>query len=77
MMSAAIPTRNYYAGLPEKPIAIASGATHADIDQMLRLLGRRDKFEIIVAADDVDASKPDPTTYAMAVEIHDLPLLLL
>jgi len=50
------------------PIAIASGATHADIDQMLRILGRRDKFEIIVAADDVAASKPDPTTYAMAVQ---------
>lgn len=50
------------------PIAIASGATHADIDQMLKILGRRDKFEIIVAADDVAMSKPDPTTYAMAVQ---------
>ncbi|MEM1353366.1 MAG: HAD family phosphatase [Planctomycetota bacterium] len=48
------------------PIAIASGATQADIDQMLRLLKRRDRFEIIVAADDVAASKPDPTTYALA-----------
>ncbi|MFN3167867.1 MAG: HAD family hydrolase [Phycisphaeraceae bacterium] len=50
------------------PIAIASGALHADIDQMLNLLNIRDKFEIIVAADDVEHSKPDPTTYAMALE---------
>lgn len=50
------------------PIAIASGATHADIEQMLRLLKIRDRFEIIVAADDVEHSKPDPTTYRMAFE---------
>lgn len=50
------------------PIAIASGAVHADIEQMLRLLDIRDKFDIIVAADDVEHSKPDPTTYAMAFE---------
>lgn len=50
------------------PIAIASGATHADIDQMLTLLGIRDKFDIIVAADDVEHSKPDPTTYRLAFE---------
>lgn len=48
------------------PIAIASGAVHADIEQMLRLLNIRDKFDIIVAADDVEHSKPDPTTYALA-----------
>ena len=50
------------------PIAISSGATRADIEQMLRLLRIRDKFEIIVAADDVQHSKPDPTTYAKAFE---------
>lgn len=50
------------------PIAIASGAVHADIEQMLRLLKIRDRFEIIVAADDVEHSKPDPTTYAMAFD---------
>ena len=50
------------------PIAIASGATHADIEQMLRLLKIRDRFEVIVAADDVERSKPDPTTYAKAFE---------
>lgn len=50
------------------PIAIASGAVHADIEQMLRLLGNRDKFDIIVAAEDVEHSKPDPTTYTKAFE---------
>lgn len=50
------------------PIAIASGALHADIEQMLRLLNIRDKFDIIVAADDVEHSKPDPATYALAFE---------
>lgn len=51
------------------PIAIASGATHADIEQMLTLLGRRDRFDIIVAADDVEHSKPDPATYRIAFEM--------
>lgn len=50
------------------PIAIASGAVHADIEQMLAILKRRDKFEVIVAADDVERSKPDPATYALAFE---------
>ena len=50
------------------PIAIASGAVHAEIAQMLRLLKIRDRFEVIVAADDVEHSKPDPTTYSLAFE---------
>ncbi len=50
------------------PRAIASGATRADIELMLELLDRRDRFDIIVTADDVEFSKPDPTSYAMAVE---------
>lgn len=50
------------------PRAIASGATQQDIDLMLKGLNRRDAFEIIVAADDVAHSKPDPQTYRLAVE---------
>jgi len=50
------------------PIAIASGATREDIRLMLEALGRADRFEIIVTADDVARSKPDPTSYALAVE---------
>ncbi|MEM6333756.1 MAG: HAD family phosphatase [Planctomycetota bacterium] len=49
------------------PIAIGSGATHREIDLMLRGIGAADRFEVIVSADDVTHSKPDPMTYAAAV----------
>ena len=50
------------------PRAIASGATREDIDLMLGFLDRRDRFEVIVSADDVQHSKPDPASYARAVQ---------
>ncbi|NBC10744.1 MAG: HAD-IA family hydrolase [Planctomycetes bacterium] len=50
------------------PIAIASGATRADIDLMLDALGLTHHFEVIVSADDVARSKPDPASYALAAE---------
>lgn len=50
------------------PIAICSGATRRDIELMLSGLGYRDRFEIIVTADDVAHSKPDPSCYQLAVE---------
>ena len=50
------------------PIAIGSGATTLDIELMLTGLERRDRFEVIVSADHVSRSKPDPATYRMAVE---------
>jgi beta-phosphoglucomutase len=50
------------------PIAIGSGATTLDIELMLDSIGKRDRFEIIVSSDHVSRSKPDPTTYRMAVE---------
>lgn len=50
------------------PIAIASGATTLDIHLMLDSIQRRDRFEIIVSADHVTRSKPDPTTYRKAFE---------
>jgi len=52
----------------ELPIAIASGATRADIDLMLDALGITHHFEAIVSADDVARSKPDPKSYALAVQ---------
>lgn len=48
------------------PMAIASGATMADIDQVLRGVGLRDCFEVIITANHVVASKPHPETYALA-----------
>jgi beta-phosphoglucomutase len=47
-------------------VAIASGATRADITLMLELLDRSDAFDAIVTADDVARSKPDPASYAQA-----------
>ena len=52
----------------QRPIAIGSGATTLDIELMLKCLDRRDRFEVIVSADHVTRSKPDPTTYRLAVE---------
>lgn len=52
----------------QMPLAIASGATREDIELILNHLGKRDLFETIVTADDVQRSKPDPKTYALAVE---------
>jgi beta-phosphoglucomutase len=50
------------------PIAIASGATAGEIALMLQGLGLSHAFEVIVSADDVARSKPDPQSYALAVE---------
>lgn len=50
------------------PMAIASGANQADIAAVLAQLGLAENFNPIVTADDVEKSKPDPTTYRLAVE---------
>lgn len=50
------------------PIAIGSGATSVDIDLMLDGLGRKNRFEVIVSADHVAHSKPNPATYRIAVK---------
>ncbi len=54
------------AGQPR--IAIASGATARDIEQMLAGLKLRDRFRVVISADDVMHSKPHPRTYALAAE---------
>lgn len=51
------------------PIAIASGASRRDIALILNKLGLSSLFRVVVTADDVARSKPDPETYARAVEI--------
>lgn len=47
------------------PYAIASGAGRHDIDLMLKGLNR--SVAVIVSCDDVERSKPDPESYALAV----------
>jgi len=51
------------------PLAIASGASRRDITLVLDRLGIADRFKTIVSADDVHRSKPDPQTYAQAVQL--------
>jgi beta-phosphoglucomutase len=48
------------------PLAICSGALRSDIDPILSMLGISDFFDVIVTADDVAASKPDPECYQLA-----------
>ncbi|MEM6749906.1 MAG: HAD family phosphatase [Planctomycetota bacterium] len=49
------------------PRAIGSGATRRDIAALLPALGLDGAFDLVVSADDVARSKPDPETYASAV----------
>ena len=48
------------------PLALCSGALRADIDPILARLGVARRFGVIVSADDVRRSKPDPESYALA-----------
>lgn len=50
------------------PLAICSGALRSDIDPILAMLGISDCFDVIVTADDVAASKPDPECYQLAFQ---------
>jgi beta-phosphoglucomutase len=49
------------------PLAIASGALREDIRLILDALHLETAFPIIVAADDVQRSKPDPETYHLVL----------
>jgi beta-phosphoglucomutase len=48
------------------PMAICSGALRSDITPILGGLGIEGRFPVIVTADDVRRSKPDPECYALA-----------
>jgi HAD superfamily hydrolase (TIGR01509 family) len=48
------------------PLAICSGALRRDIEPILSMLGISNCFDVIVTADDVAASKPDPECYELA-----------
>lgn len=50
------------------PLAICSGALRSDIEPILEQLDLKDCFEIIVSADDVSSSKPDPACYQLAFD---------
>lgn len=47
-------------------LGIVSGALRREIDHVLGQSGLADRFEIIIASDDVSRSKPDPAPYLAA-----------
>ena len=49
-----------------RPLALCSGALLSDIEPILAQLGIPRCFDVIVSADDVRRSKPDPESYALA-----------
>jgi beta-phosphoglucomutase-like phosphatase (HAD superfamily) len=53
----------------EMPLGIASGARHAEIDEILTAGGLRAPFSVIVGADDVSRTKPDPAPYLAAAQL--------
>ncbi len=52
----------------EYPLAIASGSLRAEIEHLLGTLGLREKFALIVAADDVERSKPSPEVFLKTLQ---------
>jgi HAD superfamily hydrolase (TIGR01509 family) len=49
------------------PLAIASGSLRAEIEHLLGKIGLREKFSLLVTADDVAHSKPDPEVFIKAL----------
>ncbi|MEG3881978.1 HAD family phosphatase [Microcoleus sp. herbarium7] len=50
-------------------MAVVSGAMRSDIELVLDRAGLAADFELIVAGDDLTASKPEPDSYLLAVEL--------
>lgn len=50
------------------PMAVASGALRHEVEAFIESLGLSGAFQVIVAADEVKKSKPDPETYLLAME---------
>ncbi len=50
------------------PLAVASGSLRTEIESFLKALELEQCFSIIVSADDVERSKPNPETYQVALQ---------
>ncbi len=50
------------------PVGLCSGALRSDIEPILIQLGLTNVFRVIVTAEDVPMSKPDPACYRLVVE---------
>jgi beta-phosphoglucomutase len=49
------------------PLGLCSGALRSDIAPIFKVLALETAFDVLVTADDVRASKPDPSCYRLAV----------
>jgi len=50
------------------PRAVATSASRHDVDRLLGRLHLRERFSVVVAAEDVRSGKPDPEVYLRAAE---------
>lgn len=50
-------------------LGVVSGALRDEVEGGLEQIGRRESFKVVVTADDVERSKPDPESYARALEL--------
>ncbi len=64
------------------PLAMASGSLRSEVEHLLIKIGLRDKFLLLVTAEDTDRCKPDPQIFVKAVAglnrlpmFHEDPLL--
>ncbi len=58
------------------PLAIASGSLRDEVEYLLRKLGLREKFAVLVTAEDCKRSKPDPEVFLKALAgLQQLPAL--
>lgn len=49
------------------PVGLCSGALQSDVEPVLERLGIREAFTVVVTADDVPTSKPDPACYRLCL----------
>jgi HAD superfamily hydrolase (TIGR01509 family) len=49
------------------PLAIASGSLRSEVEHLLKALGLREAFRLLVTAEDTERSKPEPEIYLKAL----------
>ena len=55
------------------PLAVATSSSHAYAERLLIGHGLRDRFEFVLASEDVTRGKPDPQIYRLAAERFRVP----
>jgi beta-phosphoglucomutase len=54
-------------------VALCTGALRSDVEPLLKAYGILDLFRVVVTAEDVEHSKPDPACYRLAAERLGIP----